>query len=334
MKIYFKYLIVLKSLIHIFFNFVVLAMLVFAVGCGNTINNTNYKIISENYNSPLYFSDVYIDTAAFLDNIYGLMVQMKLDFPSLEGKIEKNFNNANGYEVNINLLDKAGKPIKYLEDSIENDPAIFLKITKAKKTIQKAKYKFFFPYRKFKLPEGKQEIRIVIESYPINIPDDSTNLKSAEPVNYKRVTAKPDISIQMAQPILMPKLHRLYLWANNIVLDTSKFNPHDCDFALFGPGYPDLTWAVWAGDRNIYTSPTYTNQLQIINPHTTPAFYVSSNDNILFEVYDFDTFSKNDLMGRFSCSPLTLSHSINKADFKVFDKVKKMRIAAPYKINL
>lgn len=300
-------------------------------GCYDNNNKINYTVIAESYNSPLFFSDVYIDTAAFSDDVFGLMMQMKLDYPMLEGKMEKNFNNANGYEVNVKFLDAKGLPIKYLEDSIDKDPEIFLKISKAKKTIQKASYKFFFPYRKFKLPAGKQDLRIVIESFAINIPDDSVNQRNAEPVHYKHVTAKPDIYMQIAQSIEMPKLFKVAIWSDDIVLDTSKFKPHDCDFALFGPGYPDLTWAVRVGDKNIYTSPTYTNQLCITEPHSTPGFYITSSDKIMVEVYDFDTFSRNDLMGKFVESPLLLSHNISKPDFKVFDKVKKMRIAAPYK---
>jgi len=284
----------------------------------------SYELVEETYHSCVLLKNIKIDTNACSGQLMGVKIMFSLDTRSNE-ELRSFGSQCNGYEINLKLCNEQCKAIPCNRDSLDSlkrDVCEYNNIF----TSLKGDCEFFIPFRDMSTNAGRQALLFNIETFPVKI-----NYKENTPneiQNVKRLKSTPDSKVIVKQYFLLPQVYKMQVLVKSFETDTTLYNPSNMDTHLFGPGYPDLFWQLDIGVKSIYSSPVSHNSLKFIYPYNTPSFYISEKDNVTFTVYDFDTFSRNDILTNVVGSPFSISHDTLYPSCLAFGKLKKLYIAS------
>jgi hypothetical protein len=292
-------------------------------------SDKGYTILEEKNCSSFYISDITIDTAAYEDYLSGIKVTLQIsqEAISAENNSLKSFGkDCNGYEINIQLCGMDGKLLPRFFDDFDS-----LNYTAPlEKTVvsvpENSSSSFFFPYRSINIPHGSNEIIFHIQTFPVITSKDSFE----NPVS-KRLSEKFDISEKLKTKINFPEVHTARLYVKDFFLDTDKFDPSSCDVHIFGPGYPDPMFRIYTKDHMIYSSQYFKNSLSFKGPELTGDIKFTDKDYFTFDILDYDSWGRSDILAEITASPNWISHDTLKLSSVKFGYLKYLNIAAVIK---
>lgn len=152
---------------------------------------------------------------------------------------------------------------------------------------QKAFVRLFVPYSLLNLHAGKQPLSLMVNGYYHQLPD---SLRKEQYVY--------DLAAKITAEIDMPPVRTFRLVVDYLSMDTLKFNPSDSDFRLWGTGYPDVMLQIKQGGAIQYTTKECKNTLLYCRKDSLPPLYLPAGDSLLFQVYDQDDVSADDLLSQ------------------------------------
>ncbi|NVO02501.1 MAG: hypothetical protein HXX09_07330 [Bacteroidetes bacterium] len=309
------------------FSFLIISLLLFS-SCFKK-NKNGIQIVEEKYNSPLSLTKFDINPEKIEDSIHGFDFSFKIDFPILSDEPLKKYGaNCNTLQFIISIMDEKGNKIKAnksLYDSLCK-PFVYEEYTMLDKYDKNIK--LFFPYYKNNTLAGVHYFYFLIEAFPISREKDTAKTMTFHTDIIKRLSSTPDMSVKIKFQLNHPEVNKYAIKVDGFELDDTKFDPHSCDVAIFGPGYPDPFWSIYAGQKYIYGSTVFKNILKYDSVYTSCDFYLSDKDKINLYVSDYDSFGRNDGLGFTVIKPNEISHDIKKPTILSFDWVKNFKITA------
>jgi hypothetical protein len=289
-------------------------------------HNKNFKLIEEKDNTSLYFSDISFDTAAFENYLFGFRIDLQISKYGLSFKknlLETFGSDCNGYEIYLEVCDKNGHILKKQKDSYDSTGVIDLADSTILFNPTGSKNSFFFPYRLMGLKDGMNEILINISTIPVYTYKDKNNNTVC-----KHLSAKHDITAKLKISLDFPHLYMIRIFVKKFLLDTTKFDPSQCDFHIFGPGYPDPMYSIASGTHLIYASRHYRNIINFPDPDTSVVFACTNRDCFTIDILDYDSWGRSDLLAETVGSPFRISHDIKKPSRIHFGYLKYLDIAS------
>jgi hypothetical protein len=287
----------------------------------------NFEIIEENYASAISLMKFEICSDCSIDSIHGIDLKFQIDYPTItDNGLKKYGSNCNSLQICTFLLDRNKNKIKNNKSDSDTLSGDFVCEEYSTNSNSESRIQQFFPFNKDNVDAGINDFYFLIEAYPINKEKDTAMF--SQKFIIKRLSTKPDFKVLIKLKLNHPIVNKYAINVDGFELDTTKFNPHSCDFALFGSGYPDPFWSISARGVYNYSSPSFKNILKYDSVYTSGNFYLSESDKILLYVSDWDSFSKNDALGSIYLKPSEISHNINNPTILAFDWVKNFRITA------
>lgn len=189
---------------------------------------------------------------------------------------------------------------------------------------------FQFPFRQLALEKGQQEIKIVVNAFPVKFKKDSsaTDFKVIE-----NIGKSPISFLRLKFFTIAPTLYEASIKVFKFKLNTEVVNPSKFDFSLGGSGYPDLFWQIQCGDEIIYYSPQIKNVIEYSKTHTSTNFYCTKEDIINLHVSDYDNGpfnTQSDIIETWKGKITDLSKG-NKPDTLRFGNLEYFILQAYYK---
>jgi len=292
-------------------------------------SDKNYTIIEEKNSSSHYFSDIKIDTAAYENYLSGLKVTLKISQEAIsaeENSLKVFGKYCNGYEINVQLCNLDGKLLPRFHDDLDSLDNTALSEQTIVSVPDGSTSSFFFPYRSINIPHGSNEVMFRIQTFPVIASKDSMENSVSE-----RISEKSDISVKLKSKINFPEVHTAQLYVKDFFLDTDTFDPSACDIHFFGSGYPDPMFRIYIKDHLIYSSQYFKNSLYFRGPELSEDIKFTDKDFFTFDVLDYDSWGRSDILAEITASPNWISHDTMKLSNIKFGYLKYLNIAAVIK---
>ena len=196
-------------------------------------------------------------------------------------------------------------------------------------------YSGLIPYYIFhELGAGEQSIKMKLSAFTSELIPDTF---------YNQLITSNEVDVMFFESEVIFDLNIPEIIESKFVLDTllvkddDTFDPHTMDFALFGPGLPDLYWEMeYAGgafnwnDRYpyqnsiYYQSSIYRNETSFPVKDTLTLYHYSEMDSIRINIWDRDVLSRDDYMGHWegSVNDLKNNPAMEIGDIKEFSLIK------------
>jgi hypothetical protein len=283
---------------------------IFASCTSGTKLSENIQIVREDYNTDIFLREIKYHEETFQQGIAGFSLEVEVAFHSNYPKrINEVYPDASQLMLVASLIREDGSAVSYIEfqgDSLIKYPASDTVIVEG---FNKKNNPLFIPFRRLDLPAGEHPLHLVLELYPLsNIIEESYEDSIVPP----QLTSVRDCRVIVALKVKQPPVQSVKFIMQYIEIDTDKYDPSSADFALFGPGYPDMYWAIVAGRKLVYASKDVTNVTVLDVPEVSPTMRFSSRDSLSIEVADYDSFNKNDLIERIEAVLLPSGHDTIK----------------------
>ena len=169
----------------------------------------------------------------------------------------------------------------------------------------------FFPYHWWKGETGLREMQLELTAM-----EGQLELDWEEDLPRALAQSQENRQVgrcRIAFPLDFPDLHTAQIWVQYLVLDTTAFDPHDCDLYFLATkptyGFPDIFWNVGMDYQEVYRSPYYKNSISATWDSPSAPFFMDGRDaEVQLCVYDWDDSTwfnnRNDAL---SCWDGTLS---------------------------
>lgn len=166
-------------------------------------------------------------------------------------------------------------------------------------------------YRDLLLSSGGHQLFFEIAAWPV-LAADSGYLA-------ERPATTPFWHIAGHLPFTMPAKYEAVVIVNHIRADKDNATGNDFFLSTFGgKGYPDLFWTVFRDNEQIFKSRVQKNCTAYQYDKKSSVITCFADESLLFNVYDFDRFSRNDLLVTTRLPVSTLIN--NPANITISDK--------------
>ena len=144
-------------------------------------------------------------------------------------------------------------------------------------------------YRELNLSAGRHELLFEIAAWPIFSLDSGHKKKQTATVPIWHVAGH--------LPFMMPAKYEAVVSVKQIKIDKNNAAGNDFFLSTFGgKGYPDLFWAVFRDNEQVFKSRVQKNCTQYRYDKKSSVITCFAGESLLFNAYDFDRFSRNDLL--------------------------------------